>query len=182
MSMLGIAFLNDIIIKKDVFTTANILNKLRKKVIENFSQQYNSSNISDGMDVAIALIDHKNKKLQYSRANRDLVLIRNGELHLIKGDRMPIGKYVKEHTEFTYSEIDFLNDDSIYMFTDGFADQFGGAVNGKYLRKNLKQFLLSINHFSMEKQKQLINSELHSWMKNNDQTDDILLAGFQLTN
>jgi serine phosphatase RsbU (regulator of sigma subunit) len=182
MSMLGIAFLNDIIIKKDVFTTANILNKLRKKVIDNFSQQYNSSNISDGMDVAIALIDHKNKKLQYSGANRDLVLIRNGELHLIKGDRMPIGKYVKEHTEFTYNEIDFLNEDSIYMFTDGFADQFGGNVNGKYLRKNLKQFLLSINHFSMEKQKQLINSELHSWMKNNDQTDDILLAGFKLIN
>ena len=180
MSMLGIAFLNDIIIKKDVVTTANILNKLRKKVIDNFSQQYNSTHISDGMDVAITIIDHENKKLQFSGANRDMVLIREGVLHLLKGDRMPIGSYVKEQIEFTYNELEYKHDDSIYMFTDGFADQFGGVENGKYLRKNLKQFLLSISHFSMEKQKKLINAELNSWMKNNDQTDDILLTGFKL--
>ncbi|MFA6400971.1 MAG: SpoIIE family protein phosphatase [Salinivirgaceae bacterium] len=180
MSMLGIALLNDIIIKKDVNTSAHILNKLRKNVINTLAHHNNAVKVNDGMDVAVTIVDHGQKKLQYSGANRNLVRIRNNKLEIIKGDKMCIGKSIKEDVDFSFTELDYADNDIIYMFTDGFADQFGGPNNNKYLRRKLLNFLLGISHYSMDVQKQSIDSELNGWMKNADQTDDILVTGFKL--
>ncbi|PKP09105.1 MAG: hypothetical protein CVU09_13025 [Bacteroidetes bacterium HGW-Bacteroidetes-4] len=181
MSMLGIAFLNDFVINKDTHTTAYLLNRLRQKVIENLAQLMHTKRLNDGMDVALVLINHNNKTIQFSGAYRDLVLIRNQQMQLFKGDKLTIGKNSrKEDKCFTVNEFPFYPNDTIYMFTDGFADQFGGPKGYKYLSKNLRSLLLSVSNLPMNKQKTMIESELNQWKGKLEQTDDILVAGFKI--
>jgi serine phosphatase RsbU (regulator of sigma subunit) len=181
MSMLGIAFLNDFVIKKDSHTTAWILDKLRQKVTSNLAQLMHTKRLSDGMDVALVLIDHKKKTVQFSGANRDLLLIRNKQMHVFKGDKLTIGKNIrKEDKNFSLHEFPFYPNDTIYMYTDGFTDQFGGPKGYKYLNKNLKNLLLNASTNTMSQQKQLIRSEFNQWKGKLEQTDDILVAGFKL--
>ncbi len=181
MSMLGIAFLNDIIIKKDPLNTSNILNSLRQKVVENLAQQMHTKIVSDGMDIALVLIDHTRKTIQFSGAYRNLIMVRNQQLEIFKGDRMPIGKDDRLYEScFKNYEFPYLPNDKIYMFTDGFADQFGGAGGNKYLSKKLKNFFLSKSNLPMNKQKMLLEAEHNLWKGRQDQTDDILVAGFQI--
>lgn len=181
MSMLGIAFLNDFVIKKDSHTTAWILDKLRQKVTGNLAQLMHTKRLSDGMDMALVLIDHKKNTIQFSGANRDLLLIRNKQMHVFKGDKLTIGKNIrKEDKNFSLHEFPFYPNDTIYMYTDGFTDQFGGPKGSKYLNKNLKNLLLNASTNTMSQQKQLILSEFNQWKGKLEQTDDILVAGFKL--
>jgi len=102
-------------------------------------------------------------------------------MQIIKGDKLPIGKntYLDE-INFTLKEIPFYPQDIIYLFTDGFTDQFGGAKNYKYLSKNFKNLLLATSSLPMEKQKIALESELNLWKGKLEQTDDILVAGFKM--
>ncbi|OFX40527.1 MAG: hypothetical protein A2W95_00605 [Bacteroidetes bacterium GWA2_40_14] len=181
MSMLGIAFINDIVSKEGTQTTAEILNKLRQKVVDNLAQQMHTKRVNDGMDIALVLIDHNKKTIQFSGAYRDLVLVRGHHMQIIKGDKLPIGKntYLDE-INFTLKEIPFYPQDIIYLFTDGFTDQFGGAKNYKYMSKNFKNLLVSVSNLPMEKQKMALESELNFWKGKLEQTDDILVAGFKM--
>lgn len=179
MSMLGIASLNEITIKKDVQTATDVLNHLRNKITETLSTKINGQFLNDGMDIALVVIDHLNFKLQFAGAHRPLYYIRNGKLVKIKGDPMPIGRFLNIKP-FTLHEIDLKKNDLFYLCTDGFVDQHNKSTNKKYLEKNFRELLLNISGHPISIQKQLIEKEFITWKKGTEQTDDILVLGFEV--
>ncbi len=168
MSMLGVSLLNEIVVNKKILQTHEMLNKLRESVKKNLTES-----TKDGMDIAVVVIDEERMKLQFSGANSPLIMIRSGELSEIKGDRQPIGKYLKER-EFTSHEIDIQKDDVLYMFSDGYRDQVGGARKGKFMFGNFKQLLVSIHSKPMDEQHEILLKTFNDW-KNFVKTDAISL-------
>lgn len=126
MSMLGVSLLNDIVQRRHILASNEILNHLRKEVKKSLRQSSKKSEPMDGMDIGICVCDTENNKMQYAGAFNQLYIFRNGELIVFKGDRMPIGIYLREKPTFTNHEIDLQIGDTFYMFTDGFTDQLGG--------------------------------------------------------
>lgn len=203
MSMLGIAFLNEIVKKPEVLTSANLLNELRKYVIDALKQEGNIGDQSDGMDIAVCVINKKNNRIQYSGAfnpiyivserdvlkeNSDIKLIKfepkisldtNVSLFEHKSDKMPIAHFVKMH-DFKSINIDLKKGDIIYLFSDGYPDQFGGERGKKYNYKRFKTLLLEVSKESMPKQQELLESNLENWMGNNYQIDDITILGYRI--
>ena len=181
MSLLGISFLNEIVNKNDEHIQANeILNKLRAQVISSLSQTGEQGSSKDGMDLSLCVINTKTNKLQFAGAYNSLFLIRNNELLVIKADRMPIGFYFKGDTPFKNNDYQLQKDDILYMFSDGYADQFGGKTGKKYMSKNFKQFLLDNHTKSMEEQKQALEDEHNSWRGKTEQVDDIIVVGIKM--
>lgn len=180
MSMLGTSFLNEIVAKLDVNHSDSILNLLREYVINTLSQglkEGDKDERKDGMDMALASIDLNTMMLEFSGANNPLVLIRNGELIEYKPDKMPIGAYVKQNIPFQRTEIQLQSGDIFYMFSDGYVDQFGGDNGRKYMKKNFKEYLLSIHQFPMKIQKEKLYFEMINWMEGHEQIDDQLVIG-----
>ncbi len=180
MSMLGTSFLNEIVAKLDVNHSDSILNLLREYVINTLSQglkEGDKDERKDGMDMALVSIDLNTMMLEFSGANNPLVLIRNGELVEYKPDKMPIGAYVKQNIPFQRTEIQLQSGDIFYMFSDGYVDQFGGNDGRKYMKKNFKEYLLSIHHLPMMKQKENLYFEMMNWMEGHEQIDDQLIIG-----
>ncbi len=132
MTMAGIAFLNEIINKYDVQKANDILFLLREKVVNMLQQRGKGGDTSDGMDIALCILDTEKKELQFSGANNPLYKISRNQLEIIKGDRMPIGIHVNYNKPFTNHRIKIHQNDLIYLFSDGYADQFGGVENKKF--------------------------------------------------
>jgi len=185
MSMLGITFLNDIINKEIVIEPNVILNKLREKVIVALNQNKDINLQGDSMDLALCVFDPEHHKLQFSGAKNSLILIRNKQLTEYRGDKMTIGINWNE-SDFSTHDIDLQNDDALYMFSDGYADQMGGEKGKKFLGKNLKDLLLDIHHLDAKTQKQILDSTIEKWKSHlnkmnepYEQTDDILVFGIK---
>ena len=187
MSMLGIAFLNEIVGEENEVFANEILNKLREKVIHSLNQadrqKEEKKYTKDGMDIALCIIDYPRMFLQYAGAYNPLILIRNGELTEIKADRMPVG-YSNEHgrKKFTNNLVSLSPNDCIYMFSDGFADQFGGSEekDKKYSGKRLRSTLLDVCELPMKKQKKIMAKTYDEWKGDNEQIDDVLLVGIRI--
>jgi serine phosphatase RsbU (regulator of sigma subunit) len=183
MSMLGLSFLNEIIQRREITQANQILNELRSQVKHSLRQHGQRDESKDGMDIALCVIDPKNRLIQFSGANNPLYLIReiNGspELTEIKGDRMPIGFYHGLDKTFTNHELQIEMGDTIYIFTDGFIDQIGGKENKKFLSKNFKNLLLENYLLSMYEQKVALDDSIQKWMSGQPQTDDILVIGIR---
>lgn len=179
MSMLGIAYLNDIIQKKEVTKASDILELLRTDIKSSLQQQSNKGEPKDGMDMAICVVDTQNLELQYSGAHNPFLLIRNQELTEIKGDRMPVGIHRKE-TEFTNHNVQLQEGDQIYLASDGFQDQIGGEKRKKYMSKTFKNLLLKHSNHPMPKQRELIEQEYLEWKSEFNQIDDILIIGVKI--
>jgi serine phosphatase RsbU (regulator of sigma subunit) len=181
MSLLGICFLNDIAGRSNAkyVTAAGILTSLRLKIITYLHQSGKEGEQQDGMDMALCVYDKDESKLQYAGAFNPLVLIRDGQLSQYDADEMPIGYYENQTDRFTNHVIDLHKGDMIYMFSDGYADQFG-MVDGKkkkYLIKRFKDFLLEIHTLGMEQQEQRLEENLSQWRGDLKQLDDILVLG-----
>jgi serine phosphatase RsbU (regulator of sigma subunit) len=198
MSMLGITLLNEQLGKSKLDDPGEILDNLRSKVKEMLVQQGNVEEQKDGMDIAIAIIDHKKKVLKYAGAHNPLYLVRNSlhvsaedadmeaslrsnGFHLIefKGDRQPIGFHWEE-TKFTTYQVDLVDQDTVYLFTDGFIDQFGGEHRKKYKAHRFKELLLSFQKESMPEQKQLLENAFESWKGEIEQIDDVCIIGVKI--
>lgn len=179
MSMLGVALLNEIVLKKEVRKANEILDKLREKVIESLQNQSNQMITNDGMDIGLVLWDHKTNIIQFTGANRPLYFIRNNELQIIEGNKMPIGKHGISNGHFENINIKIESNDMVYLFSDGYADQFGGPKNKKFKRQRLQKLLLDIHSEEMNQQKQILDNEHEKWRQNYRQTDDILLIGIR---
>ncbi|MFW5886694.1 MAG: YfiR/HmsC family protein [Bacteroidota bacterium] len=176
MSMLGISLLNEIVINEEIIQPDKILNELRKKVILSLQQFDKKSKIKDGMDITICLIDRTNNKLYFSGANNPLFLFRNNELTVIKGDKMPVA--IHEIMEpFTLHEIDIDKGDTFYIFSDGFADQFGGPFQKKFLVKNFKKLLADFQYLPMLEQGSKLNEIFEEWKTGIEQIDDVCVIG-----
>ena len=185
MSMLGISLLNEILGSKNIFQTDKILNELRKQLIVSLHPGHSNRIIRDGLDIALCSINFNNNKLQYSGAFNPLIVIRKNkdtgkaELTEIKADRMPIGVGLEERP-FTNTEMQLKANDLLYLFSDGYADQFGGDKGKKFFLANFKELLLNISDKPMPEQKNILLDTLFKWQKNFDQVDDILIVGIKI--
>ncbi|MBN2522595.1 MAG: response regulator [Bacteroidales bacterium] len=180
MTMAGIAFLNEILSKKIAVKANEILFELRKLVMKLLKQKGEQGEAADGLDISLVIIDEKNKKIQFAGANNLFYRIANGELNSIKGDRMPIGIHLNFDKPFTNHDIEINKGDLIYLFTDGFADQFGGPRNKKFRYKQFQELLLKIHTMEMDEQKEILSRTITDWMGDNEQIDDILILGFKV--
>ncbi len=180
MSMLGISFLNEIITKPEVTHSDIVLNHLRESIIESLNQSGREGETKDGMDINLIAYDYVNHKLEFSGANNPLYIIRNGELTEYKGDKMPVGLHDKMNIPFSRNEIDIQTEDVLYLFSDGFADQFGGTKGKKYMYKQFKEFLTSIHTKPMKEQKILVEKEIVEWRGDMEQVDDHIVMGIKI--
>lgn len=195
MSMLGSAFLNEIVNKEYITHPGVILRRLRKEVIRSLHQSGQSGESKDGMDVALCVIDKENLKLQYAGANNPLYIVRKKDepspgnfnshesdgyvLYEIKADRMPVSAgYMMNN--YVMHEIDFIKGDMIYIFSDGYADQFGGPNEKKFGYRNFKQLLLENSAATLETQQAILEARFDEWKGDLNQVDDIMVVGIRL--
>ncbi len=180
MTMLGLTILNDII-KQDIELKANIvLEKLRALVVQALNQPGKEYDSYDGMDIALCMIDTKNMKLQYAGANNPLLLVKDKKMQIIKADKMPIGIETETLLPYTNNYIDIKKGDVLYMFSDGFRDQFGGPENRKFMIDRFYKLLLKIHENEMNEQKEILDKTLSDWMHGGEQIDDILIMGIKI--
>ncbi len=154
-----------------------LLDKTRELVLETFEKS--ESEVQDGMDISFCAINLKTNTLEWSGANNPLWYVRNNVLKEIRGDKQPIGKQVGEKP-FTTHHLTMQKGDMIYLFTDGYADQFGGPLGKKFKYKKLQEALLSVSALSMDKQKLALEDTLEKWKGDLEQVDDILMVGVRL--
>ena len=176
MSMLGTSFLNNIVRKQEVTSSAQVLDIMRNDVKKSLHQTGKKGEQKDGMDMVLCAYNTKTRELQFAGAHNSLILIRNNELIEYKGDRMPIGIHRKEK-DFTNNIIKIEKGDKVYIYSDGFQDQIGGAENKKYKAKHFKQLLLETSKYDVQTQKQKIEQEYEQWKANYKQIDDIVILG-----
>lgn len=202
MSMLGVAFLNEIVNRDEKLAANEILNHLREHVIASLHQTGKEMESKDGMDISLCIFNNSKHVVQYSGAYNPLYLIRKKDIKLpdiqsevyvifeneqcnyhlfeIKSDRMPIGIHVKNAKDFTNHEFPFLKNDVIYLFSDGFPDQFGGKDDRKFTYKQFKNMFLCMQNLEMENQKEKLLTELQNWMGKRKQLDDITILGIKI--
>ncbi len=180
MTMAGTAFLNEILNTKSAHTAGEILFELRRLVMKLLKQKGEEGEAADGMDISLIILDKNNRILQYAGANNPLYIIHNEELQIIKGDRMPIGIHMLFEKPFTDCQMEIHSGDMIYLFTDGYADQFGGPNNKKFRYRQFQELLLQIHKQPMEKQNEELFRTITHWKGKNNQVDDILILGFRI--
>lgn len=179
MSILGINFLNQIIYTKCYNSAAGILNMLREFVMKALNQKGEEDEPKDGIDMALCIIDNETNKLEFAGAFNPLYIVKKNNLVEIPGDKMPIGIAAFEETSFKNHVVDLNNGDSIYLFTDGFVDQFGGPDGKKYKYNQFRRLLLEMNSLSMTEQKERLIKTYDTWRGNLIQLDDVLVIGIR---
>ncbi len=180
MSMLGISILNEIASQKKLLSAGKILDTLREHLTKTLWQTGKDEEAKDGMDLALCIIDPDKYTVQFSGAYNPLVLIRNGETTVYKGDKMPVGYHFGEMPPFTTHLIEAQKGDCLYMFSDGYADQFGGPEGKKFKSLTFRELLQEISNLSMNEQKIHLNETIENWMGINEQVDDILVIGIKI--
>lgn len=179
VSMLGNDLLNNIVNERGENNTSKILTALNQGVQNVFKSEDSTTITNDGMDICLISVDKKNK-LQYSGAHRPLILVRHNELKEIKADKTSIGGRTDTEFKFNDVSIELEKGDTVYMYSDGFADQFGGPKGKKFLTKKLKQLLLDISSLGMEQQQEQLANSFNDWKGSLDQLDDVLLVGIKI--
>jgi serine phosphatase RsbU (regulator of sigma subunit) len=175
MSLLNIGFLSEAIKEKHIEKPNEVFNYVRKRLEDSISQDGQQ----DGMDGILLCIDKSTNQLTYAAANNEPILVSNNELKELAKDKMPVGKGEKTDS-FNLYTINATKGDTLYLYTDGYADQFGGEKGKKFKYKQLNERLLSINTKSMEHQKDELNLTIKTWKGNLEQVDDILIVGINL--
>jgi len=176
LSILGITFLHEIV--NETLNPGEILNLLRTK-IKNIFRTFGSSN-KNGMDIALCVLDTETYTLRYSGAFNPLLIVRDHEVLEFKPTRNPVGNYYQEK-DFQVTTIEIKKNDNLYIFSDGFADQFGGLKGKKFKMKNLKSLFLVIADKPMEEQYKFVSRTFDQWKGNREQIDDIVILGIKFT-
>jgi serine phosphatase RsbU (regulator of sigma subunit)/Tfp pilus assembly protein PilF len=181
MSIIGHNLLNQVVKEQGITKPSDVLDHLNIGVTNTLKQSSAGSTVRDGMDIAMCRIDPEEMTLNFSGANNPLYFIRNGALAEIKGDKTPIGMYAKDtFRPFTDHKLELQEGDTFYLFSDGYADQFGGERGKKFKYKQLQSLLLSIQPHTMEEQLKIVGDTLTSWQGNIEQVDDILVIGVRI--
>lgn len=180
MSMMAVSKLNESIIEKNLVRPNDILDSVRKGIIASLNPEGSEEESKDGMDCVLCAFDFDDMKLEFAAANNPLWFVRDGKMLEFQPDKMPVGKSPKEEQPFSVQTMELKKGDIIYMFTDGYADQFGGEKGKKFKYKQLQELLLANHSKSMEQQKQILETTLEKWRGNLEQVDDILLIGVKI--
>ena len=180
MSMLGLSFLNEVVVKIDDLHPGSILNKLRAFIKSTLSQRGNEGGSKDGMDIALCIIDYENRTVEFAGAYNPLYYVKDGELLEIKGDKMPVGIHISEKESFTNHVLPLDGITSLYLFSDGFVDQFGGADNSKFKAKNFRALIDQIQSRPMAEQGAMLEKAFDEWKGDYEQVDDVLVMGVRI--
>jgi len=180
LSVMGITAMNEIVSRIDVVTAGQMLEHLRTYIVQALHQTGNRYEARDGIEIALCIIDLKKKNIEFAGANRPLYLVRQKEVIQYRGDRMPIGLYEQELIPFTSQTIRIEENDSIYLFSDGYVDQLGGPRRKTYRAIRFRKLLSEIQDMTMEQQKQVLIEQHELWKDSAEQIDDILVLGFRL--
>ncbi len=178
MSMLGIAFLNEIVIRENIKSASEIIEALKVSIYNHLIKDKQKA-LNDGMDIAVLIFFHEKNKVQFSASNRDLVFYRNGLRTILKGDKKSLGRGENEIPNFTNTEFDLFDNDFFYLTTDGFQDQYGGFSLRRLMKKGLYAIFDKIHTVPSMQQKQYLDNFLTNWQLNEVQTDDILILGMR---
>jgi len=170
--------LNKVFRESEVQEPGKMLDMVNEIVIEQFSK--NDEDVSDGMDISLCALDLNNKTLSYSGANNPLYLVRSNELLVFNADRQPVGKY-PERKPFKTHQIGIIENDIVYLFSDGFADQFGGKDGKKLKSKAFKELLVSISQKQLKEQNKILAEAFKNWKKSYEQVDDICVMGVKIS-
>ncbi len=180
LSILGISYLNELLHSRTEPKANRILNLMREKIMKSLHQTGEKAETKDSIDIGLCIVNFKSCHLQYSGANRPLLRLRNGELTEFRPDKMTIGVAPVIENPFTNQIIDVLPGDTFYLYSDGYADQFGELTDKKFKHKNLKRVITSVANHPMVRQKEILESTFNDWKGNTQQIDDVLVFGFQL--
>ncbi|HAM99481.1 MAG TPA: hypothetical protein DCQ26_12810 [Marinilabiliales bacterium] len=183
MSMLGTAFLNEIINRNDITNSAQILDQLRERIIISLHQENENNSLEfsrDGMDISLCIIDIVDNTLEFSGANNPLYLVRDQELMELKADKIPIGIHEFCNEPYATQKLELKGKDEIYLFSDGFADQFGGSKGKKMKYTRFKQIILESASVPFHQKEWALDTAFNEWKGNQEQIDDVLVLGFKI--
>jgi serine phosphatase RsbU (regulator of sigma subunit) len=179
MSMIGMEIIEKTINDDNIELPSRILAVMNKGLEKTFSREKNIGTIiRDGMDIGLCVIDKKKKKINYAGAFFPLYLIRDNSLIELKGDKIIIGMN-PEGSLYTDHDLNLMEDDILYIFSDGYVDQFGGPGNKKFMYRRFRYLLLTMHKFPLVDQKSILDENIKTWMGNNNQVDDIMVIGFK---
>lgn len=179
MSIMGINFLNQVM-AQNIPEAHKAMNRLREYVMKALHQNGSENEQKDGMDMSLCIFDLDTKYLEFCGANSSVIYIQQGQLKIIKGNRMPIGVSPVEEESFTSHKIPFNQIDNLYLFTDGYPDQFGGYNYKKLKFKGFKKILQNAANLDFPEQMNYLESEFRLWKRHFDQIDDVLVIGIGL--
>jgi serine phosphatase RsbU (regulator of sigma subunit) len=179
MSMIGREIIEKTINEENIESPSQILSVLDKALEKTFSREKNLGTIiRDGMDVGLCIIEKKRRKVVFAGAFFPLYLIRDGSLTEIKGDNIIIGMN-PDKLAYKDHELDLVDNDIFYMFSDGYVDQFGGSEKKKFMYRRFRYLLLTIHRFPVNDQKSILDENIKTWMGSNIQIDDMMVIGFR---
>ena len=188
MSIVGHGMLRNIVEIQEVENPAEVLNRMNDEVIKVFKKNNQNNGdansleeVNDGMDMVLCVIDRENATLEYAGAYNPIYLIRDNEILTFKGDRFPIGHRIGQ--KFRIEIINLLKGDALYLFSDGYADQFGGPDNKKFKYRRFRHLLLNIHKLPMSDQKAILHQKMEEWRRyfevKQEQVDDMLIIGIK---
>jgi len=180
MSLVGHNILKDIIKNTTEITPSEILDKLRDGVVSTLRVSDSGKQAKDGMDMTLCAINYDTLELQYAAAFNPLYIVRGGELILHPANKFPIGLFIGEKTNFDNYTIQLQKGDQIYIFSDGYADQFGGPKGKKFMIGNFRKLLTLIASMPIADQKEKLDEVLLTWQGEQEQVDDVLVIGVKV--
>ncbi len=180
MSMIGNSLLNENIIENKIKKPASILDNMRENIINSLNQKNPEKANKDGMDMALCKFNKKTMTIEFAGANNPLVHVRNGEINHIKANYQPVSISAGAKKPFTNHEIKVKKGDMLFIYSDGFADQFGGPRGKKYMSRKFRDYLASISTFSANEQRDKLEKEFHRWKGDQDQIDDVCVMGVKI--
>lgn len=180
MSIIGIDKIVQAIFEKKLSNPGKILSYLNQQIKKVLKQHSDASKQMDGMDIALLKFNNTMTELEFSGANRPLLLIRDKTLIEYKADKTAIAGFTSDDQEFSTTKISLEKNDSIFIFTDGYADQFGGDTGKKFMSKKLKDLLVSVSNLDCAEQRQKIDTAFNDWKKSYEQVDDVLVIGIKI--
>ncbi len=179
MSLLNISFLNEIVMERNIHKPDLVFNHLRDDIIKVLNPAGTLEEGKDGMDAVLCNFDFKQNRFDFACANNPIWIIRNNQLKEFKPDKMPIGMH-EDRKPFSIQSEQLQKGDVIYLFTDGYADQFGGTKGKKFKYKQLKDLLLENCHLTLAEQSEILSQKFESWKRDLEQVDDVLIVGIRI--
>lgn len=180
MSLLGLSFLDQSAIEEDINSPAEALDFLNQKIIKTLNKSYEDEQIRDGMDISLIAIDVENKQLAFSGANNPVYIIRNKNLEILKPDKQAIGHLNNEILPYSNTIIQLQENDCVYLFSDGYADQFGGPKGKKLMRKMFEKILIETSDKTMSEQLLNLETKFNQWKDKLEQVDDVCVLGIRI--